>query len=161
MNFDPLTFSEATITDSNATSYDPIPVGYYPAHIENQEIKTGTKTDQDTGEIKPWARLVVTWNIEAPEIAEQLSKKKLLCRQSFFLKLNDQNTLATGKGINIDLGQLREAVGLNKKGEAFSFPMLVGRHAQVKVAHRTFDGKLIDEVVAVTALPGSNLSDFS
>jgi hypothetical protein len=40
-----------------------------------------------------------------------------------------------GKGKNVGLGKLREALGLNTPGEPFSFSMITGRLAKGFVQH--------------------------
>ena len=44
-----------------------------------------------------------------------------------------------GKGKNVALGRLREALGQNTPGKPWSFGMLVGQVAKVAVKHRITD----------------------
>ena len=57
-----------------------------------------------------------------------------------------------GKGQNVGLGRLREAVGLNSPGQPFAFSMLTGRVAKVVVKHRIHEDKIFAEVKAVAKM---------
>jgi hypothetical protein len=52
------------------------------------------------------------------------------------LDLDPNGGLDMAEGKNVGLGRLREALGLNDPTESFSFNMLPGRMAKVRVGHR-------------------------
>jgi len=146
--FNPEEFLDATFTDANSTTFEPIPANEYQATIE--EIKFSNGTSQKTGE--PWHRLEITWSIEDESLKELLNRKKLISRQSILLEMNESGGLAAGRGQNIGFGRLREAVDLNRPGEPFSPRMLIGRRALVKVSHEEYQGVTRDKVTGVAKL---------
>lgn len=148
MSFDPETFLDATFSEANSTTFEPIPTGEYQATIE--EIKFSNGVSQKTGE--PWHRLEVSWSVEDETLKESLGRKKLTSRQSILLEMLESGGLAAGKGQNIGFGRLREAVDLNRPGEVFSPRMLIGRRALVKIGHEEYQGVTRDKVLAVAKL---------
>lgn len=147
MTFDPETFLDATFTEANATQYEPIPAGEYVAMIEDIKFTNGTDKNG-----KPWTRLDLTWSLEDEALKETLGRKRLIGRQGILLEMFDSGGLASGRGKNVQLGQLREAVDLNRPGEIFTCRMLQGRRAKVKISHRTYEGKLFEEIKGVARL---------
>jgi len=140
MSFDPSSFLDATFTDAFDTTFEPIPVGEYPATIDSLKFANGVS---DKG---PWARIDITWALDDPSLAERLGRKKILCRQSIMLDLLDSGGLDAGKGRNISLGKLRDALGLNVAGQPFSFRMLEGRSAKVSVTQRLWQDKIQNDI---------------
>ena len=63
--------------------------------------------------------------------------------------LSDSGGLDMGKGRNVGLGRLREALNLNQPGQSFSFSMIPGRLAKVSVSHRIDGENIYAEVKAV------------
>lgn len=141
-------FIDATFSEANSTTFEPIPVGEYQATIE--EIKFSNGVSQKTGE--PWHRLEVTWSVEDETLKESLGRKKLTSRQSILLEMLESGGLAAGKGQNIGFGRLREAVDLNRPGEVFSPRMLIGRRALIKIGHEEYQGVTRDKVLAAAKL---------
>jgi len=72
-------------------------------------------------------------------------------RQSLMLDVRADGALEFGKGKNVGLGRVREALGQNSTGRPWSFPMLGGQLAKVKVKHRldTATGRTYVEVTDV------------
>ena len=96
----------------------------------------------------------VTWNLQVgPAILEAISREKATVRQSLIVDLNAAGTgLDFGKGKNIQLGRLREAVGQNQDGQPWSPARLKGAAANVKIKHRVDGEDTYDEVDVVTPL---------
>lgn len=139
--FNPEEFLQSTFTESNDTVFEPIPAGEYFATIES------LKASSDVGEGgNPWTRLDLTWSLADPALAERLGRTKLTVRQGIMLDITDAGGLDMGKGRNISLGRLRDALGLNVPGESFSFLMLTGRSAKVNVTQRIYKGKVFNDV---------------
>ena len=146
MSFDPTTFLNTTVEEANDTKLTPCPVGEY--------LAVATKVDA-----KPWAskdgsssgvRLEVTWEIDDANVKALTGRDKVTSRQSLMLDLNESgNGLDLGKGKNVGLGRLREALDLNTPGEAFAFSMIEGRLAKVAVSHRVNGEDIYDEVKKV------------
>ncbi len=66
------------------------------------------------------------------------------------LDLNESGSIDWGKGRNGALRRWREALDMNKPGEAFSIRQMVGRPILVKIKHRSYQGELYEEVDSVS-----------
>lgn len=150
--FDPNTFLDMTTEESNSTVMIPVPAGEFTAVIEKVEARPWTSRKDPS---KSGMTLDVTWNIDDAGVKELLGRDKVTVRQGIMLDLSDAGGLDMGKGKNVGLGRLREAVDLNQAGQPFGFKMLPGKFAKVVVAHRPDDNKpdvIYAEVNAVAKL---------
>lgn len=93
--------------------------------------------------------LDITWLIEDEGVKEFCGREKVQCRQSVMLDLNESGGLDLGKGKNIGLGKLREALGMNVSGQPFSFGMIQGRIAKGFVQHRVEGDNIYAEIKRV------------
>lgn len=134
--FDPDLFMNTTTTDANDTNFAPVPVGEYQASIK--EVKAATAGDKPV--------LNVTWAIDSDEVREETGLASPTVRQTIWLDLTEQGGLDNGKGKNVGLGKLREALGQNTPGKPWSPGLLVGQVAMVQIGHRS--GKNPGEVFA-------------
>ena len=132
MTFDPASFLSQETTDQMDTSFTPIPAGEYPAMVKSVDARQQPST-KDPAEV--WTILDVTYAIDDQGVREETGLPEPTIRQSIFLDIGDDGKLDTGKGKNVNLGRLREAVGLNQPGQAFSFGSLVGQACIVAVKH--------------------------
>lgn len=149
MPFDPNQFLDMQINESNSTERIPVPPKEYTAIIDKVECKTWAKKDDPSvGGLK----LSLTWIIDDAEVRELLGRDKVTVRQEIMLDLNDAGMLDMGKGRNVALGRLREALGLNDPGQAFAFSMLQGRVAKVNVTHRLDKDAIYEEIKQVARL---------
>lgn len=141
MSFKPEEFMQTQTEDASATEYIPIPEGEYTAvvaGVEGRETKTGK------------AVMDVTWQLDDPSNEDTHNKK---VRQSIFLDLSDGGALRTGKGQNVQLGRLREAVSQNTPGMPWAPSMLEGQVAIVTVKQRSGDeGQIYTDVKGVTKI---------
>lgn len=147
--FNPDQFLDMQITEANDTKLTPVPVGEYVAVIEDVKCRQW-QSKQDPS--KSGLTLDITWSIDDPAVKELLGRDKVTVRQGVMLDLTESGGLDMGKGRNVGLGRLREAVGLNTPGQPFSFSMLVGRVAKVSVSHRIDGENIYAEVKGVTKL---------
>jgi len=131
--FDPNAFLDMPVEGTNDTVVVPCPVGEYLAVVEKVDVRAWTKRDDPS---VGGLALDIIWTIEDQSVKEYLAREKVSVKQGIMLDLTDGGTLDMGKGRNISLGRLREAVGLNNPGQAFSFNQLPGQMAKVKVDHR-------------------------
>lgn len=145
--FDPDQFLAQTVEQSNDTKVIPCPAGEYPGYIKELKVSTGNGKDGST-----WASLNPVWVIDDQSVCEFLGREEVTVKQSIFLDLTDSGTLDMGKGKNVGLGRLREALGLNTPGQAFSFPMLVGRPAKLTVTHRVVGEDIYGDIKMVAKL---------
>lgn len=150
--FDPNTFADMTFEGANSTVSTPVPVGEYVAVIEKIELREWKKKDDPT---KGGLTLDVFWDVDDAAVKQLLERDKVTVKQGIMLDLTDEGGLDMGKGKNIGLGRLREAVGLNTPGQPFGFKMLPGRPAKIAVSHRPDDKNpevIYAEVKAVAKL---------
>lgn len=145
--FSPEQFLDTQITESNATEFVPIPVGEYLGVADKVDVKQWAKKDDPS---VCGLKLVITWGLDDAGLKELLNREKISVRQDIMLELTESGGLDMGKGRNVGLGRLREAVGLNTPGQAFSFSMLPGRMAKVLVKQRVDGQTIYNEVGGVT-----------
>lgn len=141
--FDPNSFLQDTVTGANDTKYIPVPQGEYPAIIKSVAARQMDKKD------KPGEKMTVAdvvYEIDDATVKEVTGLDNPTVRQSLFLDLTPQGKLDMSKGKNINLGKLREALGLNDPNKPFSFGDLPGRAAIISVEHTP--GKNEGEVYA-------------
>jgi hypothetical protein len=147
--FDPQSFLDMTVDGTNDTKKQPVPVGDYQAIVDKVDCRTWqSKADPS----KSGLTLDVTWSIEDQGVKDLMGRDKVTVRQGIMLDLTEAGGLDMGKGRNLGLGRLREAVGLNVPGQPFSFTMLTGRMALVNVSHRVDGEDVYDEVKKVAKL---------
>jgi len=145
--FDPNQFLDATVTEANSTQLSPCPVGEYHAVIADEpKFRQFSGTKDPT---KTYTSLDLQWAIDDPSVCEVTGRTPTKVRQSLMLDFTESGSLDMGRGRNVGLGRLREAVGLNKPGQPFSFRQLQGQHAKVVVSHRVDGENIYDEVRAV------------
>lgn len=143
--FDEDAFMSSTSEGEMSTEFTPVPVGEWQAVVK----KIGTRSGE--GEKGSWAMLDVTWAIDNAEVTEVTGMENPSVRQSIFLDISESGGLDLGKGKNIGLGRLREALGQNT-GAAWSPSMLEGCVATVMVDHRLFEGRTFADVKNVSAI---------
>lgn len=119
-----------------------IPVGVHSAFIEALDIKDGTS---ESG--VEWAKLNVKFNITEPSVLVEMDREKVLLTSGYMLDIDEATgRLATGKGKNWQLGQLRAACE-KPKGPLSD---LVGCQVLIEVKHRIYEGKIQEDVKSVT-----------
>lgn len=128
--FDPNQFLDMQTSEALDTKVIPCPVGEYLAVIDKIAAKSGEKDG------KPWTILDVVWDIQDEGVKATLSRDKVLVKQGISLDVTDAGSLDFGKGRNVGLGRLREAVGQNTPGRPWSPNMLPGNMGKVIVGHR-------------------------
>lgn len=140
--FNPETFLNTPVEAPLSTEYTPIPEGEYTAVIEKVEPRT---VGQDSKPV-----LDIVWRLDAPD-SEDAHEKSV--RQTIWLDVTAQGSLDYGKGKNVQLGRLRDAVGQNQPGQAWMPSMLVGNVARVSVKHRMGnEGQIFADVKGVAKL---------
>lgn len=147
--FNPDTFLETSVTEANDTKLIPVPVGEYNAVI------TDVKARQWQGKADPsksGVALDLQWEIDDVNVKALLDRDKVTVKQGVMLDMSDSGGLDMGKGKNVSLGKLREAVGLNEPGRAFAFSQLLGQMAKVKVDHRIDGENIYAEVKQVARI---------
>ena len=142
-------FLDASVSTANDITSTPVPVGEYHGVIEKiiprqWQSKDGTKSG---------IAMDIFFLIEDHLVKEHLGRDVVTCKMGLMLDTTPQGVLDMAKGRNIGLGRLREAVGKNTPGEAFSFGMLPGLSAKVNVTHRVSDNnEVFAEIKSVSKL---------
>lgn len=147
--FDVQTLVDIQIEGSNSTSAIPVPEGEYIATVKEFKPRTWNSKDGTQSGVS----LDISWEIEDANVAAITGRDKSVVKQSVGLDFTDSNQLDMGRGKNVGLGRLREAIGQNEAGKSFSFNNLPGQIAKVSVKHRSAnDGTdtVYAEVKAVT-----------
>lgn len=150
--FDPAVFLNATITEALDTRIVPIPAGDFTAIAGDVKVEEwqGVKDPSKSG-----LKVNIMWQIDDPGVKQITGRDNPMVRQEIMLDLTENKTLATGKGMNVRLGQLREALGLNTPGQPFSFSMISGRPAKVKIKQRPHPDdpeRILNDVAGVAKL---------
>jgi len=143
--FDPTSFMDATFEGVNDTKVTPIPIGDWPAIIEEPKMVEWKSRDG----LKSGWKLSMNMKIDSPEVASVTQREVNKVRHDVMLDLTEAGMLDMGKGKNIGLGRLREACGLNKPGEPFSFRMFDGKMIKARIGHRVDGEDIFSEVKAV------------
>jgi len=144
--FDADTFLSSTVTEANSTEFIPCPVGEYTAVAGDVKCRQWqSKSDPS----KSGLALDILWEIDDANVKEALGRDKVTVKQGLMLDLTESGGLDFGKGRNINLSRLREALGLNKPGEPFAMSMISGHVAKVKVKHSIYNNAPMAEVEAV------------
>lgn len=145
-SFNPETFLFTETTSSFETEVDPVPVGEWSAIIKS--VKPRALSDGR-------GVLDVYWIVLDEEVKAELDMAEPMVRQSIWLDLDDNGILADGKNKNVQLGQLRDAVSQNRRGQPWAPGMLVNEMAKIKVSHSIDkrDNKTVQAgVTSVTAI---------
>lgn len=145
MSFDPNTFLNATFDEQNDTKVIPVPAGEYLALAEKVDVKSWSSKDGSSSGIK----LEIVWDILDDNVKALLGRDTVKVTQQQMLDLTDTGALDMGKGKNIGLGRIREALDMNTPGQPFSFGMIQGRMAKVIVSHRAVGEDIYAEIKKV------------
>jgi hypothetical protein len=144
--FNPDTFLNTETSSANSVQYTPVPEGEFNAAIK--AIKPRVLTDGR-------AVLDVTWTVDDEQARNETGMAEPSVRQTVWLDTTESGGLDFGKGKNVGLGKLRDAVNQNASGKPWAPGMLVGQVAKIKVSHSIDkrDGTSINaDVKAVTKL---------
>lgn len=149
MTMNPEQFLQAAYTEANSTEIITVDEGEYQA-IAGEVAMTPWQGVKDPS--KSGIKLTVPWEIDSQQMREKTGREKIVIRQDVMLDLTESGMLDFGKGRNVTLGKLREALGLNKPGVAFKFQDITGRAAKIRVGIRNYEGRQFEEVKAVASL---------
>jgi hypothetical protein len=147
--FDPNQFLDAQYNETNDTKVIPVPVGEYTALIESVKVRQWTAKEDPS---KSGLTLDVIWSIDDDAVKQLLGRDKVTVKHGIMLDINDAGMLDMGKGRNVGLGRLREALNLNTPGQPFAFSMLPGRVARVSTSHRVVNEDIFADVKAVARI---------
>jgi hypothetical protein len=143
--FDPQQFLDTTLQESNSTQYIPIPEKDYT--LLSTEVKARPWTSKDGG--SSGIAIDITYEVDDQELKELLGRDKVTVRQGIMLDLNAGGGISTEKGRNVQLGRVREAMGLNTPGQPFNFRMMVGQVVKGHIKPRVDGDQIYNDVTAV------------
>lgn len=154
MSFDMTALMNATTEAAGSTEYLLVP--------EGEEILGTLKVDASDGEklFHKWEKngrtglmLKVAFESTEPMVKKLINRDKLVVNCKIGLDLTESGALDMGPGMNVPLNKLREACGLNRPGQRFSFASLNGQQVRAVMKQRKGDDdKLYQDVKAwVTA----------
>lgn len=146
--FDPNTFAQMTFTESNSTESTPVPVGEWSGLITKCEISSWQSKNDPT---KAGLKYTLLIEIEDPAVAGVTGRPKNTVRVERMLDLTPEGGLDFSKGMNVNLGRDRAAVGLNTPGQPFAFDMFAGRPCKVAVKHEEYQGRLLARGTGIAA----------
>jgi hypothetical protein len=136
----------SSTTDANSTAYTPVPEGEFQAAVASV-----TPRVTNTGK----ALLNIGWKVDDETVKNETGMAEPMVYQTIWLDVTESGGLDTGKGKNVGLGKLRDALGQNKPGAPWSPGMMVGQVAIVRVGHsidKRDNVTIQAEVKAVAAL---------
>lgn len=151
MSFNADQFMNTTYEDALDTRIVPCPPGEWRAQIEEVEAR---EIEIKQGDNAGQKRLVmdVTYKILDENAVKETGRDTVLVRQGIFLDLTESGNLDFGKGKNVKLGRLREALGQNMDGQPWAPGMLKGGMVIVEVTNELRDGEVYDGVKKVLPL---------
>lgn len=137
--FDVAAFENQIVEGANETKTTPVPEGDYNATIDTARVKSIAITrGERAGQEVPVLEVNYHLHDDTGELNKLLNRDKVTVRQDIWLDVNEHGSLAFGPNLNVQLGRLREAVGLNQPGRPFTFKMLEGQGPLViSVSHDT------------------------
>lgn len=147
--FDVEAFKNTPVQGANSTDYIPFPEGEYPGVVEDYDVRVVDTKNGPGTTFEAKVKLDVTKSILDEIGMNQPPTFRFQC----WLDITEQGGLDLGKGKNVKLGQLREAVGLNNPAVPFNFDQLKGRPLRVKTKNVPGDrGGVFTNITHVTKL---------
>lgn len=145
-------------SEAASIQLEPAPEGEFRVFIDTEveferwfrqvEIKKGPRTGQTVVICR------VPFVLDDENVKAALERDRVTAIRDCWLDfLDDGITLDWGKGKNVDLGQIRAAVGLGSAGRPFNLAMLPGAGpALAKIRHDEYEGRksaIVDRIVAI------------
>lgn len=140
------------VNEANSTELVRVPEDVYLAVSDPITAESFKEFDIRKGERAgtKGLKLIVQWSIndESGALKEYLGRAPKV-KQDIMLD-RGPGGLEMGKGRNVGLGRLREALGQNVTGQPWNWSMLGGQVARIKVKHRMDGADTYVEVSEVT-----------
>lgn len=140
--FDPNAFLDLEITEAFERR-PALPVRDYPTLIQEVTARQWTSKDKynDNGTLKSGVAYDLTLVLQVPlDIKEQIGLKTdtLTIKDSVMVDLNANGGLDTAPGANRQLRNYREALDMNKPGQAFRAREMAGRMVLLRIKHEEY-----------------------
>lgn len=129
--FDPETFLSGGVEGAMSTELINVPVGEWAATSTKVEAKEISREDGTKGVV-----VDLFWEISDPQVQQITKREKNQVKQSFFLDMTEDGHVDLSEGKNVQIGRHREAFGMNRPGQRWSFKDLVGRGGFVLVEQK-------------------------
>lgn len=146
--FNPEVFLGTQYNAPTDSKYIPVPAMEYPAaSVADIKVRTNIGDEQRTV-------MDITWEILDDTARQVTGMEHPSARQGIFLDLTPEGALDMGKGKNVALGRLREALKQNGP-QPWSPMMMKGGMARVVVEHvpsKKGDGDIFANVTRVSAI---------
>lgn len=151
--FDPAVFLDAQQTEVNERR-PPLPVenpddpnGLYTAQIGEITPKSGLIENGDRAG-QNWAAMQVQLKIDVPPRLREEHKlpPQVTLSDMVFIDMTPLGQIDNAPGRNMRQKEYRDATGLNKKGESFSWRMLSGRPVKVKINQEMYNDHPVERL---------------
>lgn|SRR3990167_2180567 len=117
--FNPDSFLQQETTQATEAKYTPIPEAEYRATVD--DVTSGLSSKKSV----PF--LNVTFEIHDENLRKQLGMEHVRVNMNLWLDLTETGAIEVGPNKNVKLGKLREALGQNQSGQAWSPLMMKGK----------------------------------
>ena len=147
--FDPAAFLDATITEASVKR-PPLPIQDYVGVIGEIKARTwqGKKDPNQSGVVMD---VPIEFDLTGyPEVMKTLGTPKVTLTDGIMLDLTPTGMIDLAPGKNGKLRRYRDALDMNKAGEAFSFRAMQGRVIKAKIKHDPYEGDIYDKIDAVS-----------
>ena len=150
-NFDASSFLDSTTKDA-LTRRPNVPVGTELIGTIGEPKPRQSVGRQDPSQVYTFLDLPIEFDLtQNPSIRQLVGQDKIIVTYGFSVDVTPSGGLDTSPGKNGRLRQLRDALGMNKPGEAFNVRMLQARQIRAKIGERLNDqdGEKYETVSAV------------
>ena len=151
MQFDPAAFLDLPI-EVPLEKRPPLPIGDYTSTIADVTARPWQgKADPS----KSGMAYDVTHTVEVPEAVRAqlgMTVPTITLKDSIMLDLTESGSIDTSPGRNRGLRNYREALDMNKPGEAFRARAMVGRLCKVKVTHEVYQDAPVERISGVARI---------
>ena len=131
MAFDVNQFLSTKVEAEMDDSFTPVPEGEYRVSIDDIDAKAGTAADRNS------VMLTLKLKVHDEEIAKLMGRDPYIWNYLIFLDVDENWQLTYGANQNIQLGQIRAALGMNKANVPFSLgDLIASRDMIVKVQQK-------------------------
>ncbi len=146
--FDVDSLVNQTVTAAGDTQRLQVPDGDWPILFE--EIKIQERQHPAINDGKPFPEFRYKVLVDSQEVRDALKRDKVVHSGNFILDtttVNGQTVLDMSAGMNVNLNQLRDALGMNNEGQEFKISMLNGGFCMATFRQKpTKDGGLASNI---------------
>ena len=146
--FDPSTFLDIQTKEANSTEYIPLDEGEYTGIVETVDVREWTS--KRTPPSVAWPSTSCGMSMTKANARSCPATRSSASRASCWTS-TPPGGLETGKGMNVNLGRLRESRWAQQaRASRSASRMLVGQVARVSVKNRIDEGAIFSDIKSVT-----------